>query len=138
MDYPDLTGAEKNMTTRTPPDDLPADEFVTWAIRDKETPVVVFSLTWCSYCMAVKNLLTRLGISYTVYDLDTPQFRDSGNYAVIRQTLAEKARSSTLPEVFIGEELVGGYTETAAAHSTGRLKPLLERHGVSSNITSQD
>jgi glutaredoxin len=126
------------MTTRTPPDDLPADEFVAWAIRDKESPVVVFSLTWCSYCTAVKNLLTRLGIKYTVYDLDTPQFRDSGHYAVIRQTLAERARSTTLPEVFIGEELVGGYTETADAWSKGRLKPLLERHGVSSNITNQN
>lgn len=126
------------MTNRTPPDDLPADEFVVWAIQDKDIPVVVFSLTWCSYCVAVKNLLTRLGIKFTVYDLDTPQFRDSGNYAVIRRTLAETAHSATLPEVFIGEELVGGYTETAEASSNGRLKQLLERHGVSSTITSLD
>ncbi len=99
---------------------------------------MVFSLTWCSYCVAVKSLLSGLGINYTVYELNTPQFRDSDNYAVIRQSLAETARSSTLPEVFIGEELVGGYTETAEASTNGRLKQLLERHGISSTLTNPD
>jgi len=138
MNYPDLTGDLTNMPARIPPDDLPADEFVAWAIQDKDTPVVVFALTWCSYCMAVKNLLTRLRINYTVYELDTPRFRDNGSYPIVRQTLAARARSTTLPVVFIGAELVGGYTETAAAASTGRLKPLLERHGVSSTLTDAD
>jgi glutaredoxin len=121
------------MITRIPPEDLAPEDFVEWAVGDKETPVVVFSLTWCSYCMAVKNLLTRLGISYAVYDLDTPQY--SAAYKVIRRTLADRALSTTLPEVFIGAELVGGYSETSAALSNGTLKQLLEQHGVSSNLT---
>uniref|UniRef100_A0A803PA99 Glutaredoxin domain-containing protein n=1 Tax=Cannabis sativa TaxID=3483 RepID=A0A803PA99_CANSA len=33
-------------------------------------PVVVFSKTYCGYCERVKQLLTQVGASYKVFELD--------------------------------------------------------------------
>jgi glutaredoxin 3 len=50
------------------------------------------------------------------------------NVAGDPEAFVELAKSSgmmTLPQVFIGDLLIGGYNETAAADQSGRLQELL-------------
>ncbi len=129
---------ETPATERTPPSDLPGEEFVKWAIQDKQTPVVMFSLSWCGYCRAAKDLLNKLGIRYTVHEVDSSRFRENDSQRAVRQALQSITHSSTLPQVFIGGELVGGYTETHAAFQNGKLRDLLARHGVESSLAARD
>lgn len=39
--------------------------------------------------------------------------------------LAKKSRMLTLPQVFVGDVLLGGYQETAEADASGHLRELL-------------
>ena len=79
--------------------------------------VIVYTTNACGYCTRVKMLLKAR---------DVP-FREV-NVGADPEAFVELAKSSgmmTLPQVFIGDVLVGGYQETAEADASGRLRELL-------------
>lgn len=65
-------------------------------------PVVVFSKTYCGYCTRVKQLLSQLGATFKVIELDQ---ESDGNE--VQQALLEWTGQRTVPNVFIGGEHVG-------------------------------
>ncbi len=79
--------------------------------------VVVYSKVPCPYCIQVKRLLDARGIAYEEIDItgDTQAIAD----------LSAKTGMFTLPQVFVNDELVGGYDETAAADKSGKLAELV-------------
>lgn len=79
--------------------------------------VVVYSKVPCPYCVQVKRLLDARGIAYEEIDL-------TGDAAAIAD-LSAKTGMFTLPQVFVNDELVGGYQETAAADKSGELAKLV-------------
>ena len=88
-------------------------------------PVTLFSLSWCSYCHAVKQLLKQLKIPFDEVELDTGRYREPALNASLRTELRKMTGSNTLPQVFVGRISVGGYTETSAAARRGKLQKLL-------------
>jgi glutaredoxin 3 len=79
--------------------------------------VVVYTTDRCSFCVRVKMLLKARDIPYREI-----------NVAGDPEAFVELAKSSgmlTLPQVFVGDVLLGGYNETAAADESGRLHELL-------------
>ena len=81
------------------------------------TKVKIYLTTFCPYCVAAKELLETLSIDFEEVNLTGKQ-----------QELAELKASTgmnTVPQVFIGEELIGGYTELAALQQTGELEKKL-------------
>ena len=93
-------------------------------------PVTVFTLSWCSYCHAVKSLLDSLRVPYHTVELDTGMYLDSHLHQRMRAELRQVSGSQTLPQVFVGRDNIGGYTETQAAARAGRLQTLLAANGV--------
>jgi len=79
--------------------------------------ITVYTTDFCSYCERAKALLRRRGLTYTEINLA----RD----AEVRAELAARTGLMSFPQVLIGDELIGGYTETAAAAESGRLDELL-------------
>jgi len=79
--------------------------------------VTVYSTDHCPFCVRTKQLLDTRGIQYEEINLD----RDPQG----RQELVEKTGMMTFPQVIVGDELVGGFTETLAADRSGRLRELL-------------
>lgn len=79
--------------------------------------VVVFSKVPCPYCVQVKRLLDARGIPFEEIDL-------TGDVQAISD-LSAKTGMFTLPQVFVDGELIGGFTETAEADRSGRLKELV-------------
>jgi glutaredoxin 3 len=79
--------------------------------------VTVYTTDRCSFCVRVKMLLTSRAIPFEEVNLagDPDGFVE----------LARKTGMMTLPQVVVGEKLVGGYRETAAAADSGTLAELL-------------
>ena len=86
-----------------------AARYVDQAIRGY--PVVLFALEWCEFCWSVRKLFAQLGIDYHKVDLDSVELQrdDLGNK--IRGVLAQRTGARTIPQIFIGNEHVGGCTD---------------------------
>ncbi|KAJ8566970.1 hypothetical protein K7X08_019178 [Anisodus acutangulus] len=88
-------------------------------------PVVVFSKTYCPFCVSVKDLLSKLGASFKAVELDTEK-----DGSEIQVALAEWTGQRTVPNVFIGGKHIGGCDSTTALHKEGKLVPLLTEAGA--------
>ncbi|XP_022137238.1 glutaredoxin-C1 [Momordica charantia] len=95
-------------------------------------PVVVFSKTYCGFCTRVKQLLTQLGASYKVIELDQQSDGDT-----IQSALEEWTGQSTVPNVFIGGKHIGGCDAVTEKHNRGQLVPLLTDAGAIANNSAQ-
>ena len=82
-------------------------------------PVIVYTAIPCSYCRAAKALLSARGVSFEEVDLTS---RPDARIA-----LMQKTGMRTVPQIFIGDHFVGGYTELAAVDRAGELDTLLGR-----------
>ncbi|KAF5476778.1 hypothetical protein F2P56_003480 [Juglans regia] len=96
------------------------------------TPVVVFSKTYCGYCKRVKQLLTQLGATYKVIELDEERDGDD-----IQSALAEWTGQRTVPNVFIGGKHIGGCDVVIEMYQAGQLLPLLTEAGAIANNSAQ-
>jgi glutaredoxin 3 len=80
--------------------------------------VVMYATRFCPYCYAARRLLDGLEIAYEEIDV--------GAHPERRAEMAERAGGgSTVPQVFIDGELVGGYDELQALADEGGLRHLL-------------
>lgn len=85
-----------------------------------EHAVVIFSKTYCPYCVRAKELFASLGVKYHVEELDQ---RDDG--AEIQKYLGDMTGLKTVPNVFINGKHVGGCDKCLELASSGKLKDLL-------------
>ena len=110
--------------------DEEAAAFVTGAIGDPDRPVVLFALEWCEFCWSLRRLFQRLGIPYRSIDLDAVEYQPGDRGGRIRSALGTRTGMTTIPQLFVGGELVGGCTDTLDAWRSGRLQSLLDASGV--------
>ena len=109
--------------------DRDAADFVASTI-DHE-PVVLFALEWCEFSWSVRKLFARLGVDYLSIDLDSVAYQRDNRGAKIRSVLNDRLGTSTIPQVFIGGEHVGGCTELFDAMRNGDMRRRLDAAGVS-------
>ncbi len=65
--------------------------------------VTIVTSPTCGYCHAAKNLLLEKGIEYQEVDVfDNPQQA---------QQLIQQSGQRTVPQIFINQEPIGGFTE---------------------------
>jgi cysteine synthase len=93
-------------------------------------PVVMFALTWCEFCWSVRKLFAALSIPYTSVDLDSVELQAGDRGGRIRAVLAERTGAKTIPQIFVGGELIGGSTDLFDAYSDGSLHERLAARGV--------
>ena len=110
-------------------------EIIDLHIANPQKAVVLFSLSWCSFCRAAKQLLTQLDLGFKVIELDQGEFLEPTMQREVRMRLQELTHANTLPQLFIAGELIGGYTDLAAAYKNGALAQVLERHHIASKLT---
>lgn len=79
--------------------------------------VTVYSKDYCPYCDRAKALLKSKGVAFEAIELqDHP-----GEF----QKLKERTGLMTVPQIFIDEKLIGGYTDMADLDRAGELDKLL-------------
>lgn len=80
--------------------------------------VVIYTKSNCPYCVRAKDLFTRKGVAFEeVFMDDKPE-----EYLALKQ----RTGMMTVPQIFIDEQLVGGYTELAALDREQKLDPMLK------------
>jgi glutaredoxin 3 len=80
--------------------------------------VEMYTTKYCPYCLSAKALLTRKGIPFTEIDV-------SGD-ADLREKMIQRAKGRmTVPQIFIGEQHVGGYDELYALDQAQQLDAML-------------
>ncbi|GAV80713.1 Glutaredoxin domain-containing protein [Cephalotus follicularis] len=91
-----------------------------------ENAVVIFSISTCCMCHAIKRLFCGMGVNPTVYELD----EDPREKEIEKALMRLLGSSSGLPVVFIGGKLVGAMDRVMASHINGTLVPLLKEAGA--------
>ena len=81
--------------------------------------VTVYSTEPCSFCRRVKGLLEARGVEFSEINLA----KDPEG----RVELARRTGMMSFPQVFVDDELLGGYAELQEAAESGRLAELLAR-----------
>lgn len=80
--------------------------------------IAVYTTTYCPYCVRAKQFLQSKGLAFTEVDV-------TGDEAA-RQALVEKSGGrKTVPQIFIGEQPIGGFDDLVALDRAGQLAPLL-------------
>lgn len=79
--------------------------------------IVIYTTMLCPYCTRAKKLLESKGVA----------FREVGinGKAELRDEMEARAKSSSTPQIFIGEHHVGGCDELYALDKEGKLDQLL-------------
>jgi len=79
--------------------------------------VTIYDTELCTTCWSVQSLLDKREIPYE--HVVVPEDSDE------HRALTERTGMETLPQVFIGSILIGGYEEIAVAAEAGMLADLL-------------
>jgi glutaredoxin 3 len=80
--------------------------------------VELYTTMYCPYCSRARALLQRKGVGYVDIDIaEEPARRDE----MIRRAQGR----STVPQIFINGEHIGGYDDLAALDRAGELDPKL-------------
>jgi len=76
--------------------------------------VELYTTNWCPYCTRARMLLRRKGASFIDIDIDEDPKRRA---EMIRRT----GGRTSVPQIFIDGELIGGSDELAALEAAGKL-----------------
>jgi glutaredoxin 3 len=80
--------------------------------------VTIYTTQFCPYCVAAKNLLRHKGATFEEIDVSFDPSQ--------RMTMSERAGGRrTVPQIFIGEQHIGGCDDLFALDRLGGLDPLL-------------
>jgi glutaredoxin 3 len=79
--------------------------------------IIIYTTDPCSFCARVKGLLEARGLEFSEVNLS----KDPAG----RVELASRTGMMSFPQVLVGEELLGGFSETLTALESGRLDELL-------------
>ena len=80
--------------------------------------VIVYTKNTCPFCIRAKNLLTDKEIPFEEVNLE-------GNPEELMK-LKEKTGWMTVPQIFIGEEMIGGFSELSQLEEKGTLDELVK------------
>lgn len=81
--------------------------------------IEVYTQPWCPYCAHAMNLLTGKGVA--VQEIDAPHGTPERAEAISRS-----GGRSTVPQIFIGGQHIGGCDDLLALERAGKLDPLLK------------
>ena len=79
--------------------------------------VRVYTASYCSFCRRAKDLLRARAIAFEEIDVTTDYDR--------RRWLVETTGRRTVPQIFVGDEAIGGYDELRMLDASGKLAPLV-------------
>ena len=79
--------------------------------------MTVYTTAYCPFCARAKRLLQKKGVAFEEIDAEG----DDG----LRAWLADKTGQMTVPQIFVGERSLGGFSDIDALDRQGQLDPIL-------------
>ncbi len=80
--------------------------------------ITMYSTRFCPYCIRARMLLDSKKVAYRDIGVDSQP--------ALRREMMQRSGRSTVPQVWIGEQHVGGYEDLARLERQGRLDELLQ------------
>lgn len=78
-------------------------------------PVTLYTTSVCPFCIQAKTLLKNKGVDYQEINMQTLSADD-------RQALMAKTNNyRTVPQIFIGDEFIGGFDQLSGLEREGKL-----------------
>jgi cysteine synthase A len=108
-----------------------ARRFVDEVLADRQQPVVLFALEWCEFCWAVRRLFQACSVPYRSVDLDSVAYQADDRGGKIRTAVSARSGMGTIPQIFVGGELIGGAIDVLESWKQGTVQERLDRLGVS-------
>ena len=78
--------------------------------------VILYTTTWCPYCIRAKRLLDKKDISYTDINVSKGD---------ARAKMIALTNGTTVPQILINDQPIGGCDELFALERSGKLDKLL-------------
>ncbi len=80
--------------------------------------VTMYMSYWCPYCQRAMALLAQKHLAFTQIDVDQdPKFRAE---------MTARSASYTVPQIFVGDQYIGGCDELVAFDRSGELDRLIQ------------
>ena len=79
--------------------------------------IIVYTTDNCPYCLKAKQLLSERGVPYSEVKIG---WDDDAEW----DALFERSKMRTVPQIFNGDQLIGGYTEIAELDQKDSLESL--------------
>ena len=79
--------------------------------------VIIYTTKTCPYCYKAKSLLKSLDVSYQEVSVD---FNSK-----LRAEMASRAGKTSVPQIWFGEEHIGGCDDLHELHAAGNLFKVL-------------
>jgi glutaredoxin 3 len=83
--------------------------------------IEMYTTPFCGYCARAKSLLEKKGAAYEEVDVMMDEKK--------RAEMRERAKRTTVPQIFINGQYIGGSDELAALEQAGKLDVLLAQPG---------
>ncbi|OOV36015.1 glutaredoxin 3 [Candidatus Synechococcus spongiarum LMB bulk10D] len=81
--------------------------------------VEIYTTGWCPFCRRSLALLDHKAVTYTNIDVEEGRGR--------KRAMSQRAGGqTTVPQIFVDDQHIGGYEELQAAEDSGRLDALLQ------------
>ena len=77
----------------------------------------MYVTTWCPYCTQAKRLLKSLGQEWKEINLERA--------GLSRRDLVKLTGGYTVPQIVIGDQPVGGFSDLHALYQSGNLQAML-------------
>lgn len=81
------------------------------------TSITLYTTRWCPFCIRAKQLLSDKGYSFEEISVD--------NDPAKRQEMTEKAGATSVPQIWINQQHIGGCDELYKLERNGQLDSLL-------------
>ena len=92
----------------------------------EENTVIVWSKSYCPFCVKAKKALDALEVPYEAIEIDRVN-----EERAIQDALQDMSKQRTVPNVFVAGKHVGGCDDTLAEIASGKLQERLKSAGVS-------
>ena len=79
--------------------------------------VTIYTRPFCPYCSRAVALLNEKGANFTEIE--------AGMDPALRQEMMQRSGRNTFPQIFVGEQHIGGCDDMMALESEGKLDALL-------------
>ena len=83
--------------------------------------IEIYTTPFCGYCARAKGLLDQKGAAYEEMDVMMDEKK--------RAEMRDRSKRTTVPQIFINGQHIGGSDELAALEQAGKLDPLLAQPG---------
>ncbi len=79
--------------------------------------VTLYTTSWCPYCERARRLLAGKGVAFEDIDVESAPEK--------RAEMRNRSGRSSVPQIFIGDQHVGGCDDLYALEQAGKLDALL-------------